>query len=243
MTAVSALAYALLVLLAAGVHRNLILKGAGGMGRPGVREAGSGMAALAAFFFVPPGSLPPFCDIAWGGGIFILLFACSLALTARRGQGLLLLSMILAAVACAGNAYYRGIPGSWANLGTFVAMPVWSVTSVGGMAGFTLLATGLALAGGIFIAAPGKEITLVTNMQNMVAAVFFVTLFFSFTLSSHVRWPDALVAWCDFILFWVKIFCVCILAQRIRMRQHLERWGFAACMAGAVTVFFTLPPQ
>jgi hypothetical protein len=225
MSLVSAVAYAGFVLLAAflvGRPLSLAALPSGmaparlGPRRP-LRGALAFLSPLAAFFFLPPGSLPPFCNGAWGGAAFLCLFALSPLAENRRDLAAPFLLMGGVACACAGYAYGRGFPGSFANLGTFAAMPLWRVASLPETAGFAALTASGALAAGSFAPPPGEAFSRPEAARHLASGALLVVLFFPWNSAPFVSWPDMAVAGFDFLAFWCKTAVVCYGIRRLRL--------------------------
>ena len=162
--------------------------------------------ALAPFLFLAPGCLPPLCNVAWGG---IALLGCLFlsAVVGRRCQDLVPLSLV--GVVCSAVwwfAWNRGMPGAFLNLGTFVAVPVWSVAIWPEIIAFFLLSAGFVLAAYQFAPQEKETLPLTNSLRQMAIWGLFVTLFLPWNFAPHLFWSDLAVASLDFIFFWVKIF-------------------------------------
>ena len=122
---------------------------------PSLRQRLAVVPALAAFLFLPQGSLPPFLPLSAGipalfalfGLLLLLLGAAPPAARARTtvavGYGLLPLAAACAAAAF--SAHARGAPGSPLSMGTLSIMPLWSIAGIPARAGLAVMAVGLLL--------------------------------------------------------------------------------------------------
>lgn len=244
MTAFSAFAYALIVTLAALCCRHLVFGPAMGI-RPlfSAREMGACLCVIAAFLFIPPGSLPPFCNASRGGVAFLFLVGLSVVVNRRRGIMIPFLAVLLAASTFFWHARQRGLPGSFTNLGTLAAMPVWSVAFPTALSGFALLALGTAFAAASFAPRQGENRSLAASGQFLAVCALGVTLFFPLNCAPFVQWPDMAAAGCDFLLFWLKTLILCFGVHRLGRFRHAGRIAFACNAAGAAVVLFSLRPQ
>lgn len=224
MTILSGLAYAVWVLLAFFLWSGGRISGAA-EARPAVLLAVPFV--LAVFFLLPPGSLPPFCSSPWGGIFLSLWLAASLLLVWKKDAVLpcLVVGCILAVFFW--YAYQRGMPGSWANMGTFAAMPVWGIATGMDGAGFALLAAAFILAARS-LPSPG--------LPFCALMALFVTLFLPWNSAPYVRWPVMAVAGCDFLLFWTKIFLCCFTVARIPPSPARIRRLSLACLAAGTAI-------
>lgn len=240
MTALSFTAYAAWVLLAAFLFRGSCPPLAGEIvpGRRVGPVCGISASCLAAgaFFFVPPGSLPPFFNYSWGGIAF--LGCLSLAFLLARGRAGAISLMLVGCVTLVFFWYarQRGMPGSAANLGTFTGMPVWGIAPLRHLCGFILLAAGFLLAARAFF--NGCRSSYAATLQYIAACALFVSLFAPWNTAPYVRWPDAAVAGCDFILFWVKVFGVATaLLCCPPVRAAGRRVAVLCCVMGSAIIF------
>lgn len=242
---VSGTAFALLVIMAGVLCAALLRKGspfpAVSPDLVGWRGVVAGCLAVAAFFFVPPGSLPPFLNHAWGGVFFLACLAGSLSLargfSAAPGLG------VLAAVCGIAFFYARhwGMPGGFANLGTFAAIPLWSIASFYECAAFLLLALGAALAARSFAAWDGVEPSPALCVSFMACCALIVTLFLPWTCAPHVYWPVWAAAGCDFALFWVKTACCVYGISKLPFSSIFAGRAAVSCaVAGAALLFMTM---
>ena len=233
-------AYALWVILVAELCRAAVFRrhGAARRERPGsILSALSVFPALAPFFLLPPGSLPPFWDIPWGGLILFPCLAVSLFATGRKG--VLLPCLVIGGVLAVFFAYarQRGMPGSWANPGTFAAMPVWEIVPFTGLIGFVLLAAGFVVAARTLVPAPGQGTSFSRVLAFLAVLALFVTLFLPWSLAPLVYWPAPVAALCDFFLFWAKtLFCWWFLSCFPMPSPRLLRAVPACCALGAAMI-------
>ncbi len=205
----SGLAYACSVLILAGLHRRIVPDAA-----PSAQTAAAerenavprrvlpyaaGCFALAAFFAVPPGSVPPLCDAPWGGAAF---FGC-LLLSFSRGAdrracigGLCRIGIIFATLAF--YSHERGIPGSTFNFGTYAALPLWEPAGWAGKAALGLLCCGLILE---LAGLPQRE----RHVQRLALACLPIVFFAPWTLAGLVQSAGPAILIVDFFLFWGKV--------------------------------------
>lgn len=190
---------------------------------------------LGAFAFIPPGSLPPFYNTAWGGAVFVAILAGGL--WAARGRSGLLPCAVFLAVFGVFTAYarVRGMPGSAVNLGTFVAMPVWSIASFPEICGFFLLVPAFVIAARLAVPLPENGAGL-SDTAFFCAAAFFVVLFLPWNLAPFVRWPSPVVAGCDYVLFWGKVFFCCYAVSRLPLPSFRIRCLAVFCAAVGVVL-------
>lgn len=240
MTALSFMAYAVWVFLAVFLFRGCCLPFAGKMesGRTVRPVCGIGASSLAAgaFFFVPPGSLPPFCNYPWGGAVLLGCLVLAALLTRMRASAipLMLASCVVLVFFC--YAWQRGMPGSAANLGTFAGMPVWGIAPVRHICGFILLAAGFLLAARAFF--DGGLSSYAATLQCIAVCALFVSLFAPWNTAPYVRWPEAVVAGCDFVLFWGKVFGVAVaLLYCPPVRAGGRRVSALCCAMGSALIF------
>lgn len=221
--AVTVTAYLAVVLLVAGLFGP-----PGGSGGPGaesdpergtprltaIRRAAACVIVLAGFLFVPPGSLPPLCDIPWGGAAFL---ACIFAGRVLCGGFRLVPAAVLAAVflVLVRYGWQRGVPGNPGNLSTYAAMPVWRLAEGMDVVAFLCLALAFLLAAGPMVLPDAKAMnaeTMAGRLIRLAVCAFFVTLFLPWNAAPFVSWPVTITAGFDFVLFWVKcavvMFCV-----------------------------------
>jgi len=153
--------------------------------------------ALAAFLFLPLGSLPPFFPLSTGMfALFALFFltllllgAASPAARARAvtAAGYGLLPLATAATATAFFAYAHGVPGSPFSMGTLSTIPLWSMVSNPARAGLAVMAVGLLLCIGkafpLAAHAPFAWYALRLAVAYTFLALLLPPLFFSPNLS------------------------------------------------------------
>ncbi|MDL2307258.1 hypothetical protein LJC48_04435 [Desulfovibrio sp. OttesenSCG-928-C06] len=102
---------------------------------------------LVCFLFIPPGSLPPFVDIYWGGPVCLALLWLGVCLqyVCFRDKSFYLRLLACATLLSASwlvlgwKAAAIGLPGGPFNLGSYAAEPVWRWF----MPGYGLAATGI----------------------------------------------------------------------------------------------------
>ncbi|SBV93455.1 membrane hypothetical protein [uncultured delta proteobacterium] len=239
MTALSCIAYAAWIFLAAFLFRGclppFVGKNDSGRAMRPVRDIGVACLAAGAFFFVPPGSLPPFLNYPWGGLVFLGCLALSALLARERASAVPLLLAGCVALVFFWYARQRGMPGSAANLGTFTGMPVWGIAPARHICGFLLLAAGfLAAARALF---DGCRSSHAATLRCFAVCALFVALFAPWNTAPYVRWPDSLVAGCDFMLFWGKVFGVAaVLLLLPPVQAGGRRLSFFCCTVGSALI-------
>ena len=120
--------------------------------RPGLANMGL-FPALAVFFLLPPGTLPPFFPAPLATIVVLLLFstvlACLAATSPANRESAIhasmwgLLPLATAAALCIWLASRFGLPGSPFNPATLTTMPLWSMMPLTGRAGLTCIIVAL----------------------------------------------------------------------------------------------------
>lgn len=202
------------------------------------------LCALASLLFIPPGSLAPPCNTAWGSLAWLAMFCASALLAAttragRHGQGADLKSDFTAVTlagatiaAIAWTAWRRGLPGSPLNFGTFAAMPLWRILDIYGTVGFCLLMAGLVLA------RPGYTDTFDARLRRLTWCCVISVIFVPNPSSFLQRYALMSIAG-DYIFFWIAtvvFFCLpSFQQQRCRLRA-----AALCCFTGVLLLFFAL---
>lgn len=180
--------------------------------RSSLRIRISAVFMLAAFSFLPPGSLPPFVDMPLGALLFFCFFACSLLLLGDKKLWLPYVFFCATFGVFACFFYYRGVPGSVFNFGTFVAMPFWQfVTPVEGVGGVLLAAIAILFLRPIIRS--GKSHGVCGILIGMGASALWVSLFLPFNVAPIFNLSERAFAGIDAVLFWMKIIGVYRLSQ------------------------------
>lgn len=239
MTALSCIAYAAWVFLAAFLFRGRFSPFAGkngsGWETPQVRGISAVCLAAGAFFFVPPGSLPPFCNIAWGGIVFGGCLGLSALLDKDCANAAPLALAGCAALVFFWYARQRGMPGSAVNLGTFTGMPIWGIAPARHVCGFLLLAAGFLAAARALL--DGCRSSLAATLRYLAVCALFVALFAPWNTAPYVQWPDAVVAGFDFVIFWGKVFGVAaVLLLLPPVQAGGRRLSFFCCAVGSALI-------
>lgn len=195
------------------------------------------------FLFLPPGSLPPFCDTPWGGVAFILCFALAQASLFRMAAFGSFMVLCLTHVALSWFVWQRGVPGSANSLGTFAAMPVWSIGDMSDMAAFAFLAVGLFLASGVPAPVRGSQAragrpSLAERLSALAASAIFVVYFLPLNVAPLVSWSAPFAAGADFVFFWLKVFIV-LFCRRIFGFYSRQRHVAVICTVIGAAVLFT----
>lgn len=217
-----------------------------------IRRGGklSGICALGCLLFLPPGSLPPLCNAAWGAVFWAVFFCASLLLdpgetqASDKDNGLpsgSLVPLLLAALALVGFYAWRyGLPGSPLNLGSFAAMPLWEILDAPGKAGFLLLFFGLFLrypatdtvcAGGLFPARP---------LRRLAYFGLLTTIFFPRPLAIVFTPPGGAGVVADYICFWVSVLILIRIRARVDKRARKAPYPFLMAGLGAVLILASL---
>lgn len=207
----------------------------------------SGASALACMAFIPPGSLPPLCNSAWGAVFWGMLFTFSSLVAPERPQASApargfrsahTVPAALAALTLALLSYYAwrcGLPGSPLNLGLFVAMPLWGRLDILGKAGFFLVFLGLFLAcpagdtlssQGLFPAKPLRRLAYF----SLLAVIFYPR---PLALLSDLSGWEALAA--DYVCFWVSVLALirggAFLDGIVKKKRYpIMMWGLGAVL-------------
>jgi hypothetical protein len=160
----------------------------------------AGALALAVFFFLPFGSLPPIVPLDAGLPAALLLLTLAAPLSGARPQGGFLrgflargpLPLAAAAALAAWIAHARGFPGAALNAATFTTLPLAAVMGSAGRAGLVCLAISLtSLAGAAF--APGAGTGFAWKVLRLAAAQIALALLLPAT-PSRLLFPDAPLA-------------------------------------------------
>jgi hypothetical protein len=221
-------------------------KGAGKGG--GWRLCGGGC-ALAAFLFIPPGSLPALYDMAWGGIATLGLLGAGLACARagavgcqsgrERAAPVSAWAMLAAAFPLlAAYADARGLPGEIFSLGMFSSFPLWEITGGWGRAGLVCLLLAIVRkAGGLRASVRGS---LAGRVWSLGFSALIVCLFFPWSLAGYAAELIFPFAAADFCLFWIKALLLFFygfpLAQRLAMPPWPVLWlgGAAGLYADVV---------
>ncbi len=244
LTILTCLVYAAWIVALASLCSKVMSRKRAGQPSPGARiapaDALAFIPALVSFFCIPPGSLPPLWNTAWSGAAcLVCLILCFFFSGGKQGLAPSLV-LCLTGLAFARYAWMRGMPGSFANLGTYVAVPYWQTASRWELAAFLLLAASFLQAMRATLPEPGNARSLVPVLQAFARGGVFVSLFFPLTLAPFVPWPGMVAATGDFLLFWGKTLALAAVLFLIPAPSTaLSRLSLAGSCAGALIIFVT----
>ena len=204
---------------------------------------------LAAFYFIPIGSLPSFIAFEYGGFCAAALLFLSSVLKARRCASYRWIWNFIAfpIVFCAAwaalafFAFHAGVPGALASLGTYSVVPLWNVA--GGVARSGMIFIFIALlcsmpknprsnAGFVRLEPDG----VADSLHALLCAAFVAALLLPWNFSELAGIFGLQAFFIDFVFFWAKCALVCLAAGGAR---HIA--GYApGFRAGALPPIFTL---
>ena len=177
----------------------------------------SALCALAAFYFVPVGSLPPFIDFEFCGFIAAALLIASALLDMPRGAprfGSAAAALVFPASFCFAWALLAlfvsraGVPGALGSLGTYSVMPLWRAAGVWGRAGIVcLLILLLCLFPNVARANAGSRRSsenLAAALRASLCAALVTALLLPWNLSEFIAAGGFYAFFLDFIFFWIK---------------------------------------
>lgn len=216
----------------------------------------SALCSLAAFYFVPVGSLPPFIDFEFGGSVAAALLIASALLDMPRGA----LNLRAAAKALAFPAAFcfawallalfvssAGVPGALGSLGTYSVMPLWRAAGVWGRAGMVCLFILLLY---LFPNAARAHGGIRRSSENLAAALraslcaaLVTALLLPWNLSEFIAVGGVSAFFLDFIFFWIKasaVVCAATFAQRaaaLPVRRRAPLLYAALIICGAFCIF------
>lgn len=216
----------------------------------------SALCALAAFYFVPVGSLPPFIDFEFGGFVAAALLIASALLDMPRGEarfGSVVAALVFPATFCVTWALLAlfvsraGVPGALGSLGTYSVMPLWRTAGVWGRAGmvclFVLL---LCLLPNVARARTGSRRSsenLAAALRASLCAALVTALLLQWNLSEFIAASGFYAFFLDFIFFWIKAFavgCAATFAARAAVllaRRRAPLLYAALIICGAFCIF------
>lgn len=252
LTFISAASFAAFILCFASVFA-----GAAGEGRldasprlRGARARAAAVCAVAAFYFIPAGALPPYIAYEWGGFAAAALLVLSAVLNLPRGalrSGAAAKALVFPSVFCFAWALFAllvsraGAPGLLGSLGTYTATPLWSVAGMWGRAGMALL---LALLICVMPAVPRRcGVTFAASLHLLLCAALVTVLLLPWNLSAFAGPGGFFAFWADFIFFWIKASAVALAASRASRRAERPAFRrapvvFAALMLCAALCVF-----
>lgn len=241
-----------LAFLTSALVLEMVLRGAkspsrDALGKRGFRQTCAGLSALACLLFIPPGSLAPPCNTAWGAVAWIALFSGSVLCGTRTAAGCredsgrskkdgaatLAAGGVIALLAWI--AWRRGVPGSPLNLGTYAAMPLWDIFDPYGVIGFFLLFAGLLL---IRPGAAADASGFGPGMRRLVWCAFLASVFVPNPMAGRNA-PAGLTVIGDYLFFWAAT----VILFRLPLPGRWERAvvpGTLCCLAGAALLLVSL---
>ena len=216
----------------------------------------SALCSLAAFYFVPVGSLPPFIDFEFGGSVAAALLIASALLDMPRGA----LNLRAAAKALAFPAAFcfawallalfvssAGVPGVLGSLGTYSVMPLWRTAGVWGRAGIVcLLILLLCLFPNVARANAGSRRfseNLAAALRASLCGALVAALLLPWNLSEFIAAGGFYAFFLDFIFFWIKasaVGCAATFAPRaaaLSSRRRAPLLYAALIIFGALCIF------
>lgn len=177
----------------------------------------SALCSLAAFYFVPVGSLPPFIDFEFGGFIVVALLIASALLDMLRGAprfGSAAKALSFPAAFCFAWALLAlfvsraGVPGALGSLGTYSVMPLWCVAGAWGRAGmvclFIMLLCLFPNAARASAGSRSSSETLAAALRASLCAALVTALLLPWNLSEFIAAGGFPAFFLDFIFFWIK---------------------------------------
>lgn len=216
----------------------------------------SALCSLAAFYFVPVGSLPPFIEFEFGGFAAAALLIASALLDMRRGAprlGSAAAALAFPAAFCFAWALLAlfvsraGVPGALGSLGTYSVMPLWCVAGVWGRAGivclFVLLLCLFPNAARARAGTRRSSENLAAALRVALCAALVAALLLPWSLSEFIAAGGFSAFFLDFIFFWIKAFavgCATTFAARataLPARRRVALLYTALIICGAFCIF------
>lgn len=199
---------------------------------------------LAAYFFIPMGSLPPFIPFRYGGIVFALLAACApLAGTYktepfaarhvyRTGGNFPLFAAACAAALAPLSLYVSktGVPGSIFSLGTYSATLLWDTGGLCVKAGMSFLMLSLCTAVPARLAGHSEEHgpdALVQALETALPPAVITAMFIPWNVGAMLGISGPAMFFFDFMLFWCKSSLLSILllsAIKIVRQRRKHAW-------------------
>lgn len=185
----------------------------------------SALCSLAAFYFVPVGSLPPFIDFEFSGFAAMALLVASALLDMPRGEarfGSAAAALVFPAAFCFAWALLAlfvsraGVPGALGSLGTYSVMPLWDAAGGWGRAGFALLLILLLCALSARARRSGEDLAAALNFSLCAALVTALLLPWNISALAGIGGFFAFLS--DFIFFWIKTFILGLTASAVSRR-------------------------
>ena len=216
----------------------------------------SALCALAAFYFVPVGSLPPFIDFEFGGFVVASLLTASALLDMPRGAPALdaaAKALVFPAAFCFAWALLAlfvsraGVPGALGSLGTYSVMPLWRAADVWGRAGmvclFILLLCLFPNAACARVGSRRSSEDLAAALRASLCAALVTALLLPWNLSEFIAAGGFYAFFLDFIFFWIKasaVGCAATFAPRaavLLVRRRAPLLYAALIICGAFCIF------
>lgn len=216
----------------------------------------SALCSLAAFYFVPVGSLPPFIDFEFGGFIVVALLIASALLDMLRGAprfGSAAKALSFPAAFCFAWALLAlfvsraGVPGALGSLGTYSVMPLWCVAGAWGRAGmvclFIMLLCLFPNAARASAGSRSSSETLAAALRASLCAALVTALLLPWNLSEFIAAGGFPAFFLDFIFFWIKasaVGCAATFAPRaaaLLTRRRAPLLYAALIIFGALCIF------
>lgn len=216
----------------------------------------SALCALAAFYFVPVGSLPPFIDFEFGGfAAAALLIASSLLDMPRGALNLRAAAKVFSfpAAFCFAWALLAlfvsraGVPGLLGSLGTYSVMPLWRAAGVWGRAGmvclFILLLCLFPNAARASAGSRRSSENIAAALRASLCAALVTAILLPWNLSEFIAAGGFYAFFLDFIFFWIKasaVGCAATFAQRVAAlsaRRRAPLLYAALIICGAFCIF------
>lgn len=199
----------------------------------------SALCSLAAFYFVPVGSLPPFIDFEFGGFIVVALLIASALLDMLRGAprfGSAAKALSFPAAFCFAWALLAlfvsraGVPGALGSLGTYSVMPLWRAAGVWGRVGmvclFILLLCLFPNAARARVGTRRSSEDLAAALRASLCAALVAALLLPWNLSEFIAAGEFYAFFLDFIFFWIKasaVGCAATFAPRAAVQLTRRR--------------------
>ena len=191
----------------------------------------SALCSLAAFYFVPVGSLPPFIEFEFGGFAAAALLIASALLDMRRGAprlGSVAAALAFPAAFCfawallALFASRAGVPGALGSLGTYSVMPLWRAAGVWGRVGmvclFILLLCLFPNASRARAGSRRSSENLAAALRASLCAALVTALLLPWNLSEFIAAGGFYAFFLDFIFFWMKVLLAAAAASFVSRR-------------------------
>ena len=209
----------------------------------------SALCSLAAFYFVPVGSLPPFIEFEFGGFAAAALLIASALLDMRRGAprlGSAAAALAFPAAFCFAWALLAlfvsraGVPGALGSLGTYSVMPLWRAAGAWGRAGIVcLLILLLCLFPNVARANAGSRRSsenLAAALRASLCAALVAALLLPWNLSEFIAAGGFYAFFLDFIFFWMKALLAAASASFVSRRAGDVAFVRASALYAALII-------